>query len=162
MKSFQILGKDKKAIPLSILDIEAAKLWKKEINSKSYVTPTPVYDNPNNLKGAELRRAIYKHMQFEQMSWYDLIGWKITQVEKHECNWNSIVKSILSSAIGDKFISEKDSKIQISYFEEKDDNLVIPEAIEIQIYHVLEYYRPYVDLINHWIELGYTPLQIEE
>ena len=40
--------------------------------------------------------------------------------------------------------------------------LHLADSWEIKLFNALNYYKPFVDLINHWSAKGYVPVKIEE
>jgi hypothetical protein len=144
MSAFKILNSNKEAIAINALDKEAAEFWKKEVKPRSYATPTPEFINTNNLEGRELMIAEWDHSRNEKINWFDLIGWHIANPKvNYTTGWKNIKCSILSV--------HTESLALYSYEEQK----ILLEAAN-------NYVKPYFDLIDHWCEKGFIPVQIKE
>ena len=55
----------------------------------------------------------------------------------------------------------KDAPIELAEFV-GDKELHLGDNWEIKLFYTLNYYKPFVNLINHWAAKGYTPVKIEE
>lgn len=142
--SFKIKNSEGIAIPINELDKEAAEFWHKEIKQKEYANPTPVFNNPNKLEGRDLAIAELQYIRHESMNWFDLIGYHIHSPRVTcESGWNNTKCSILSVHI---------ESLALHTIEEQ---LIILKAVN-------EYVKPYFDLIDHWSNKGYIPVQITE
>lgn len=147
MNSFQILNKDNKAIKINDLDLEASIFWNVPIHPKQYANP--MY-HPNS-------------------NWFDVIGWNIAN-QGHECSgWANVVSTMMATSIGMKLIDTsegyKDRAVLIKGFEPIKDNdniLKLPDEVELDIYGILTFYKPFIELINHWQSKGYKAKQIKE
>lgn len=155
---FQILTKDNKAISLNDLDKEACEFWHQEFDPKHYAQPgqdDPTKDELTNL----MNRG---------GNWFDVIGYCIHRQQDAESGWTNVVKEMLVENIGEKFIDlsagNQDRPVQVAKFEPREgypNQVFLPESVEIAIYGILAYYRPYIDLINHWHSKGYKPKKVE-
>lgn len=144
---FQILDKEGNAIPLSQLDKEAAEFWNKKYHKKWYANPSP--------EGTSV---------FEEVgNWYDIIGWAIANKRGSVSSWYNVVVYLIAIPLGLRFINKNEDFIELIKFEKSGEkSLSLPEEVEINIYCCLEYYRPYIELIKHWMLKGYKPKQIKE
>lgn len=164
--SFQILNENNEAIDIAELDKQACEFWGKEIHPKSYATPT----SPRKDGESELDFA------FRTLgNWFDVIGWSIHN-QGHKCaGWSNIVATMMVSSLGMKFIDTSkgynDRPVKVAEFEKQtiydlDGNEKITyhlsDELEMDIFGVLQYYKPYIALINHWKSKGYIPKQIKE
>ena len=154
MSNFRILNADGKAISISELDKEAAEFWGVEVNPKWYACP-------KRTNGVET------------INWFDCIGYKIANpihpYKKYSNLWMNIISDIVSEAYGDIFFkgdTTKNSKVELEQFHEviigEKTYYSLSEDVEVRIDYNIRYFQPYIDLINHWCEKGYTPLRIEE
>ena len=133
MNSFQILDKENKAIPINKLDEEAANFWNKVVQSKQYTSP---------------------HDHFGT-NWYDVIVWNIAN-QGHECSgWANVVATMMVSSIGMLFINTDDNYQNVPV------KINTIESIQDNVNGVLHFYKPYIDLINHWQSKGYKAKQIK-
>ena len=148
MNSFQILDKENNPISIKQLDKEAAEFWGKEVDPKWYANPSSKETHP--LK--------------QHSNWYDTIGWTIAHKGNYTSGWHNVVNDLISETLGQKFIDFEDkTTVKVAEFQKSGETtLSLPEKVEIDIYFCLEYYKPYIQLINHWMGKGYTPKQIKE
>ena len=171
MSAFQILDKENNPISIKELDRQAADFWNKKVDSKYYANPSKIekFSNPDNLTGEELLRAKMKFKSnqiiSESLNWFDVIGWTIAHKGDYTTGWHNVVNDLISETLGQCFIDFKDkATIKVAEFERKsgDTTLSLPGKTGIKLYHTLEYYKPYIQLINHWMSKGYKPRQIKE
>lgn len=148
MDSFQIVDKDNNPISIKQLDVEAAEFWNKKVDPKWYANPSP--------EGTD----VFK----QQSNWYDTIGWAIANKGNYTSGWHNVVNDLIAEALGQKFIdfNNKDIVSVAEFKKSGETTLSLPEEVEISIFFCLEYYKPYIQLINHWMTKGYQPKQIKE
>ena len=171
MKQFQILNPAGQAIPIGELDREAAAFWGKPLHEKQYANPTPIFTNPKNLEGRELSAAMFKHELNQVGNWYDIIGWHIS-TQGNECSgWSNVAASMMASQLGMKFIDlEHDyatgpviiKEPVMTEFADDKYEIKFPEDLALHLWAAVEYFKPYIALMNHWQSKGYTPKQIKE
>lgn len=71
MNGFQILNKDKVAIPINVLDAEVAEMWNfKPQNSKEYAMPKSRSEFEEG--------SIGEFEYYSQSNWFDTIGFQIS------------------------------------------------------------------------------------
>lgn len=166
--SFEIHNSDNQAIPLEELNKEAAKFWGKELDPNFYANPTQPFSNPDNLVGKELVKAQMIHSIRTSPNWFDAIGWYIANQKSYYRGWTNIAASMMVELIGMRFINsspgynEKPVKIAEVIYLNSDPYPSLSLDITIQIASTLKYFKPYIDLINHWQSKGYKPVQIKE
>lgn len=157
MKKFQILNKDRVALTISQLDAEAAKFWGKEVHPKNYANPFPdVMPKDDSLKShieAEIENA-----RHNSLNWYDIVGYTIANQGDYTIGWNNVINSLISENLGRAIISEQ---FELPEFIQIGDELHLPRRIEVRINAVLNYFKPFVNLIRHWESKGYIPVSIE-
>ena len=150
MNSFQIINKEGKAISMKQLDEEAAKFWNKQIDDKYYANPSPEDTD------------VFK----QQANWFDVVGWNIANQGNSCSGWANVVASMISHMNMNFINTDGDytnKPVELAQFESSGNGyLSLPEKIEISIYCTLKWAKPYVDLINHFHSLGYTPKQIKD
>lgn len=125
---FQIKDKDGKIVSASILDEQAAKLWNREVHPKFYAVP----------KGSGL-----------QLNWFDCIGSMIyapTTSQNYYSGWKEVKKNLVVLFLEGKIFEENSDKFNTSQF--------VAEYFDILLN---EHLKPYLDLIDYWESLGYTP-----
>lgn len=172
MNSFQILDKEGKAISLKTLDEEAAAFWNKKVNSKHYANPIPDIVVPEDATDSEKIKASMHNAQNNSCNWFDTIGWNIAnQRANHMNGWANVIGTMAAESLGECLLHLEDSKVRLVEFRpliryDKDGNEIPCQEIEpdaeMAIYMTLEYYKPFVALINHWASKGYQPKQIKE
>lgn len=158
--SFQILNKDGEPIPLNDLDREAAAFWGKEYDKKSYADPSP----PR--KEGENEIDYYRR---SRGNWFDVIGFNIHSQYGWCSGWANIVANMLS-AMHMSFIDTSEGyqnrPVKVAEFAPNPKYpgpaLFLPEEVEVEIYCTLGFYKPYIELINHWQVKGYIPKQIKD
>ena len=123
-----------------------AEFWKVESHLKYYAQPI----NSDGVK---------------TINWYDSIGWRIANTTHTYNGWKGVISDLMSATLGDIFIKdsvEGSNNVDIFWFETTDDkNFTLPRSAEIQLFTTLIYFKPYIDLINHWASKGYKPVQIK-
>ena len=162
MNKFQILNKDGKALTMAELDKDAAEFWGKEVHPKHYANPFPD-------KVADERASFAERMKIENenalnnvSNWFDIIGWSVANQGNYTTGWQNVVHTMLAENLGECLVRlNKDKPIELAEFV-GDKELHLGDNWEIKLYHTLNYYRPFVALINHWASKGYTPIKIEE
>lgn len=156
---------DEKGVALSLaeLDQQAAAFWNKPFSLSEYANPTPVFSNSNNLEGEELRKARFRSIYSRCLNWYDIIGYAISEQELRHEGWVNVVSTMISHRIGDHFIDTSDSKgpVNVKYPNviretETEIELNLNEDVIMKIQATMTYYKPYIELINHWASKGYT------
>lgn len=157
MRKFQILNKEGVALTMSQLDSEAANFWGKEVHPKDYANPFPMVlpkdDSIESHIEAETRNAYNT-----SSNWFDIIGWHIANQGNYTTGWNNVIDSMVTKSLGHAILNDQ---FELPEFIRVEDELHLPEQVEMQIYAVLNYFKPFVDLIKHWESKGYTPASIE-
>lgn len=156
--SFQIHNSEGIAIPINKLDEEAAIFWGKEIEPKNYACPQKKEEGEGNW-----------HYISRCANWFDVIGYCIHSPGYACSGWSNVVATMITEPIGMKFIDTsegyKDRPIPIVEFVSDPNTLGqmhLPNNIEEKIWGVLTFYKPYIELINHWQSKGYIPVQIKD
>lgn len=155
---FQIKDKDGQAIPINKLDEEAAGFWGKNPQEKKYAYPQN--DAPESADMKTRFDALKRHA-----NWFDIIGHCIHS-QGHACSgWANVVATMIAEHIGMKFIDTSkgyaERPVKVIFFEEKNEKeLCLPVETEVSIYWTLDFYKPYIELINHWQSKGYSPVKI--
>ena len=157
MNEFQILDKEGKALSMRQLDNEAAAFWGKEVDPKWYATP------PVDTTGMSEVQKIRADMAG---NWFDKIGWHIATVREYSGGWKDVIRTMIGESLISSFISdEKESSekpIQVYYMTgDPEVKLELHIESEMGVYAALNYFKPYIELINHWHSKGYTPKQIK-
>jgi hypothetical protein len=167
--SFQINDKEGKAIPISELDKEAALSWGKEVESRSYADPTPLFTNDENLQGEELRKAMWDYEMRRTGNWFDVIGHSIHDQGNAMGGWANVVHTMMSANYPSAFIDtsagykDRPVKLKMSFTQEgKECTLHLDRDLEMSLIGSLMYYTPYIDLINHWHSKGYKPIKVKD
>ncbi len=165
---FQILNKEDKAISINELDKEAAEFWGQEVDPEHYASPYKKveFTNPNNLEpcSEQYIRAKILHDCKEtertiSTNWYDIIGFRIAcPLSNWTSGWNNVIHSLCSESIGQAVLT-KDFIIP-DEFEWNDEYLSLPQDIQLAIFNVLSFMKPYVDLIKYWESKGYKPVKV--
>lgn len=160
--SFQILNKEGNAIPINELDKEAAEFWGKQVHLEQYASP---FKPEPGMSEMDILRADMTS------NWFDVVGRAIHQQGFALSGWANVVHTMIAEHISSKFIDSskgyEDRPVLVPEFVEEitDDASKVyhlPDKIEIKIWGILAYYRPHINLINHWQSKGYTPLQVKE
>jgi len=77
-------------------------------------------------------------------NWYDNIGWYIANQGHCTSGWNNVKVSMITSSM-----------------ESAANRILKGEQTDASIQVIMEWYKPYYDLIDHWEALGYQPKQIK-
>lgn len=158
---FQIKDKDGNALTMKQLDAEAAAFWKKEVHPKNYADPSePRAENESEV--SYLRRSMTSN-------WFDIIGYCIHSQGHEASGWANVVATMMATQLGMCFIDTsdgyKDRPVKVTKFikdEIKETVIHLPDEVEKEIFGILYFYRPFIELINHWKEKGYTPHKVED
>ena len=162
MNSFQILDKDGKALTMAELDKEAAEFWGKEVHPKHYANPFPEKVADKEASLSEKIQIESKNALNNASNWFDVIGWNISNQGNYTIGWQNVVHAMVVENLGECLVSlNKDEPIKLAEFV-GDKEIHLADSWEIKLFHALNYYKPFVDLINHWMAKGYTPVKIEE
>ncbi len=131
--NFQILDANKNPISLIQLNQEAAEFWNLEPSSKYYVKPSK-----------------------NHLNWFDVIGGAIINKRNYYSGWTDVVNNLWEA-------QSEGINIQGGFNKETntlDDISIIPMTSE-RFNNIVEYLKPYIDLINHWNKKGYQSKKIE-
>lgn len=155
MNSFQILDKEGKPIPIKDLDKQACDFWQQEVHTKWYAHPQKRREDEDEFSYIS-----------RQGNWFDIVGWNIAN-QGNECSgWANVVASMIAMSLGMKFIDTSegyaDRPVAVRYYQDKGKTLELPKNLEMSIHATLEFYKPYIDLINHWQSFGYQPKVVKE
>lgn len=162
MNSFQILNKDGKALTMGELDKEAAEFWGKEVHPKHYANPFPDKVASEGASFAEKMRIEHENARNNTCSWFYVIGWNIANQGTYTYGWQNVVHTMVTENLGECLVSLRENEpIKIAEFV-GDTEIHLESSWEEALYSTLNYYKPFIDLINHWMAKGYTPVMIEE
>lgn len=162
MNKFQILNKDGKALTMAELDKEASKFWGKEVHPKHYANPFSDKVADEGASFAERMKIERENALYNSSNWFDIIGWNIANQGNYTSGWQNVVHTMVAESLGECLINlNKDEPIKLAEFV-GDKEIHLGDNWEIELFHTLNYYKPFVDLINHWSAKGYTPVKIEE
>ena len=137
------------------LDKEAAEFWGKEVDSKNYANPFPeVVEN----SFAAIRANALNNAQ----NWFDIIGKAIANQENYTTGWQNVAHTLVVRHLGECLINlRRDNPIKLAEFV-GDGNIHLEESCEIKLFATLDYFKPFINLINYWMARGYTPIKVEE
>ena len=107
---FQVLNEEGNALSMGELDKEAAEFFGVSYDEERYAIPSPSY-----------------------ASWYDVIGYNITSLEKGMWQWNDIINQFLN------IWSFNTSSVE-------------------QLERIIKVFEPYLSLCYHWKSKGYIPV----
>lgn len=162
MNAFKILDKNGKALTMGKLDKEAAEFWGKEVHPKHYANPFPDKVADEGASLSEKIRIERNNALHDASNWFDVIGWNIANQGKYTFSWRNVAHTMLAENLGECLINlYEDEQIKIAEFVGGKE-LHLADSWEIKLFHALNYYKPFVDLINHWAAKGYVPVMIEE
>ena len=100
--------------------------------------------------------------QNNALNWYDIIGWNIAQQGNYTTGWQNVVYTMAAENLGRRLIDlHKDKPIKLATFV-GDDTIHLEDSYEKKLYATFNYYKPFIDLINHWMDKGYVPVKVEE
>ena len=154
MNAFKILNAEGHALTMAELDKEAAEFWGKEIDPKHYANPFPKEEG-NNLS------AMRANALNNSLNWYDIIGWNIAHQGNYTTGWRNVAHTMVTETLGECLVNlRKDEPIKLAEFV-GDTELHLPDEIEIKICSTLNYFKPFIDLINHWMSKRYVPVKVE-
>ncbi len=121
----------------------------KVLNSNNEAIPINKLDGEAcTLWNREVSNREYACPSNESMlNWFDMIGYRIAyQSNYYTLNtWLNVKHALFMSVLEGRILDRATGNFKL--------NQEYLEFIE-------QYTKPYIDLINHWESLGYTPLQI--
>lgn len=162
MNAFRILDKNGKALTMAELDKEAAEFWNKEVHPKHYANPFPEKKVSKDASYSEAVRIERENALNNTSNWFDIIGWNIANQGNYTSGWRNVVHTMVAENLGECLVRlNKDKPIELAEFV-GDTEMHLGNSWEEELYATLNYYKPFVDLINHWAAKGYTPIKIEE
>lgn len=163
MKKFQITDANNTPIAITKLDEEAAAFWNKEVHPKNYANPFPDVIVSKDASFKEKMQAEMANARNSSLNWYEIIGWNIANQGDYNSGWQNVVHTMMAESLGDCLLNiNQGEPIKIAHFVEHDNNqLHLEDSYEERIYATLNYFKPFVDLINHWMSKGYIPKKIE-
>ena len=161
MNKFQVLDKDAKALTMAELDKEAAEFWGKEIDPKHYANPFPEEKVSEDAPLSEKIRIKYENARNNACNQFDVIGWNIANQGNYTYGWQNVVHTMVTQTLGECLVRlDKDKPIKLAEFV-GDDEIHLESSWEKELYSIINYYKPFIDLINHWMAKGYMPVKVE-
>lgn len=163
MNSFRILNAEGKAMTMGELDKEAAAFWNKEVHPENYANPFPDVIVSEDASFKEKMQAEMTNVRNSSLNWYEIIGWNIANQGDYTSGWQNVVHTMMAKSLGNCLLNiNQGEPIKIAHFIKHDNNqLHLEDSYEARIYATLNCFKPFVDLINHWMSKGYTPEKIE-
>ena len=162
MNAFKILNKNGKALTMSELDKEAAEFWGKEVHPKHYANPFPDKKVGEGASYSEAVRIERENALNNVHNWFDVIGLNIACQGDYTSGWQNVVHTMVVQSLGDCLVNlRRDKPIELAEFV-GDEEMHLGSSWEEELYATLNYYKPFVNLINHWMAKGYTPVKVEE
>ena len=162
MNAFKILDKNGKALTMAELDKEAAEFWGKEIHPKHYANPFPDKKAGEGASFAEKMRIERENALNNAHNWLDVIGLNIACQGDYTSGWQNVVHTMVVQSLGECLVNlHKDKPIKLAEFV-GDAEIHLGDSWEEELYPTLTYFKPFVDLINHWMAKGYIPVKVEE
>lgn len=136
MNAFQILDENKVAISLNKIDAVVAKFWGVEVQKKNYATHITQGEDESYMSFVRREHG---------SNWFDVVGFSIAKQGDYTSGWRNVALAMLEDA-NLALISED---MVLSMNTERLENL-------------MEFYKPYIELMNHFKSLGWTPHQVVE
>ena len=162
MNAFKILDKNGKALTMGELDKEAAEFWGKEVHPKHYANPFPNKKISKDIPYSEAVRIERENALNNVHNWFDVIGLNIACQDDYTSGWQNVVHTMVVQSLGDCLVSlRRDKPIELAEFV-GDTEIHLGNSWEEELYSTLNYYKPFVDLINHWMAKGYIPVKVEQ
>lgn len=162
MKGFQLI-KDGVAITMNKVDESAANFWNKQVHDKRYCCPYQKKEAPAELSEGEKFRFNMKEETNEAISasWFDVIGRAIMEQGYYsEMNsWKNVIHTMCCESIGQTILGRD---MELPDIKSKGDSIECDDKIIINLYVIVNYFKPYVELIKHWEKLGWKPRKVEE
>ena len=161
MNKFEILDKNAKALTMAELDKEAAEFWGKEVHPKHYANPFPEKKASEDAPLSEKILIERENAWNNNFNWFDIIGWNIANQGNYTYGWQNVVHTMVTQTLGECLVRlNKDEPIQLAEFV-GDNEIHLESSWEKELYSIINYYKPFIDLINHWMAKGYMPVKVE-
>ena len=161
MNAFKILDKNGKALTMGELDKEAAEFWGKEVHPKHYANPFPDKIADERASFAERMKIERENAWNNNFNWFDIIGWNIANQGNYTYGWQNVVYTMVTQSLGECLVRlNKDEPINLAAFV-GDTEIHLESSWEEKLYSIINYYKPFIDLINHWMAKGYMPVKVE-
>ena len=161
MNKFQILNKENIALTIAELDKEAAEFWGKEVHPEYYANPFPDKKISKDASYSDAIRIECENARNNASNWYDIIGWNIANQGDYTYGWQNVVHTMVTQTLGERLVRlNKDEPIKLAEFVGSGE-IHLEDVYEKKLYATLNYFKPFVNLINHWMAKGYIPVKIE-
>ena len=161
MNAFKILDKNGKTLTMGELDKEAAEFWGKEVHPKHYANPFTDKKISKDTPYSEAVRIERENAMNNVSNWFDVIGWNIANQGTYTYGWHNVVHTMVTEKLGECLVSLRENEpIKIAEFV-GDTEIHLESSWEEALYSTLNYYKPFIDLINHWMAKGYMPVKVE-
>lgn len=137
---FQIKDKEGNAIRINTLDEQAANFWGQQVDTKKYAVPTPE-------EACKTRQDFIR-----QTNWFDMIGHMIHSPQTTQAyydGWKEVKKNLILLYMESAFLSKETNQVNDSDWVGGYFNHIVTEHL-----------KPYLELIDYWDSLGYTPHQV--
>jgi hypothetical protein len=82
-------------------------------------------------------------------NWFDIVGFAITQQGNYTRGWKNVALYLLES------LSER-----IIDFDKKGIKFIEMDSYTKKVESILEFYKPFFELMTYWDECGYTPKKL--
>lgn len=92
------------------------------------------------------------------LNWYDIIGRNIANQGNYTTGWNNVINTMVAENLGQVILGDQ---FELPEFVQIGDEQHLPLQVEVRISIVLNYFKPFVNLIKHWESKGYIPVSIE-
>lgn len=164
MNAFRILDANGTALSIKQLDVEAAEFWNKPVHEKYYANPTQPIPITDDMSDDEQICIDIENACRETISWYDSVGWTIANQGNYTSGWPNVAHTLMATSFGEALLHIKhDEPIGLPSFHNTTETEVhLEDKYEINLMGLIQYYQPYVDLMNYWQSKGYVPEQVKE
>lgn len=159
--AFRILNKEGRALTMGQLDKEAAEFWGKKVDDNHYANPYPEIIVDENASFEERINAEMENARHSSINWYEVIGWNISEQGNYTSGWHNVVYTMMADSLGRCLLkNKKDGSTGLAEFVGDGNKIHLEDNVEEKIYATLKYFKPFVDLINHWHSKGYIPEKV--
>lgn len=131
MKTFAIIDKSSYPVNLQELDKEVCHFWNVPFNSKQYAVPN-------------------ESEQVIGCNWVSIIGNAISNSDMYAHGWAGVVEYLAARPLGRCFI-DNNHPLQ----------LYLDARTLDKVKKLMQFYKPYIELIHHFANMGLQPKQIE-
>lgn len=151
-KQLTIVDSEGVICPNHILNEQAAAFWCSNIVDGKYVSPFKLEDNLEPVEAKKIAKNLEENWNWHAVLSRVYVGW-----DNDKISWLDLIQRMLAFDLGMCLIdiSSPEEGFKLADFVEANGESHLNDDTERALLYLIEYYKPYVSLINYWMSLGY-------